>query len=965
MPQEQNNNNNEYFLEALAKFIYQRDKTEISNFCFVFPSRRSGIFFKHYLGKITDAPIWSPSVLTINEFAQLFTSILPVDSLTLLFKLYHTFKELTNTNQSFDDFIPWGEMILSDFNDIDNYLSNPKTLFSNLLSIKEIETDYSFLTPNQVEAIRVFWSSFSPEKLSNEQKMFIQNWELLYPFYTKFNQALEAENLAYSGAINRQIAETITSFDIDSLSFKKIIFCGFFVLTPAEQKLFNGLQKKGIAEFYWDYSPWIMGNSKVFNAGNQLPFKDAGWFMNENITHFPSPAQWHLPQTKQWPEITITGVSRSSEQLRIVTRFLTEEASSNKSDKNRTAILLTNESFLIPTLHAIPPEYDKINVSLGYPLKSTPVFSLLDAVFNLQKNARSTAAGKSWFYHRDVMPLLQHAYISLAEPIETLSIKERMISRNSLFIEASELTTTPFFEHLFTVITHGHQFPNYIEKILLTSYQLLTDESNFEQEFVFAAYKQVIKLGDLLNNLQESVLPKTWLQLFRRMAQNVTVPFKGEPLNGLQVMGVLETRAIDFDAIAILHMNEGIFPKNSPPNSFIPNNLRIGFGLPTLEHQDAIFYYYFFRLIHRAKKVQLLYLTSGQDFQTGEMSRYLYQLFLQYKGTVRHEIAIEKLTLEHKKSLTASKTPDVIAQINQYGSEGIKKLSPSAISQYIECTLRFYFKYICRLKENEEIIDDPDARIFGLLFHTTIEKLYKPFTNKLVSESEFKSLLNNKVRIEEALKESFTEHFSDKAFDPLFADYEGKNQLVYDVLFKYTQQFIENDCSQAPIFIKGLETVVNTTIRLESDHCISLQGTIDRLDEVQNQIRVIDYKTGKGENKIAELSYLFDPQKHSKLKAIFQTLLYSHMLKASSPPHLPIYPTVVWLKSLFKSSNYQLIIGARSNASPLSFDQVETEFIDQLKTVLEELFNPDIPFMQTNHIESCVNCPYNYLCNRK
>ncbi|MBN2165980.1 MAG: PD-(D/E)XK nuclease family protein [Marinilabiliaceae bacterium] len=958
-----------FFLSSLANYYYQQYGTAISDFCFVFPSRRAGIFFKNNLTELSDTPIWSPKILTINEFIDIFNKGLVPDNITLLFKLFNSYKSVVDPHIEFDDFISTGEMLLSDFEDIDKYLVDASLLFKNLVSYKEIEADYSFLSDEQIDAIKSFWSSFNPNKLSEHQDSFLKKWEQFFPLYEQFKIQLENEGFAYSGMQLRNLIEQIKSDTPPNVPFPKVIFCGFFILTPAEKELFKFIKNLGIADFIWDYSNFIMHDrlKESLEYSNTLPFKDAGSFMRENLLAFPPPVNWELSQKNESPDITITGVASKSEQLRIVTSFLeTCSVETINAKPLETAVVLTNENMLIPVLHAIPDTYSKINVSLGYPLKNTPVYNLIELIINLQRNSKITQKEKTWFYFRDVLPIIQHQYISSFESETINIIRKEMLTKNTIFVEASQLWKNDFLKFIFRKIVNTEEIPEYISNILLQTYQLIKNKETtfFEQEYIFSLYKNVNKLSHLIGKTGTSVTPDTWLRLFKKVTQTQTIPFKGEPLSGLQVMGILETRALDFKNLIILNMNEGVFPKNSVPNSYIPYNLRKGMGLPTIEHQDAIFSYYFFRLIHRVEKLELVYNSSSDEMQTGEMSRFLYQIIYEHPSKPILRTAIDTVNIYQPPVVYTSKSEQVVKILKQYINGGQKSLSPSALSTYIECPLRFSFRYIHKIDEEEDISEDLDARVFGILFHWCMEELYKPWLGKTISKEELKQLSKNTPLIKSKIHQAFNKHFSELSLNTDdFEELQGKNILVFEVILKYIKKFIENDIQFAPIKINGLEKRINGVIEIDEKLKINIGGIIDRLDESNGITRVIDYKTGNGKNKTPDIASLFEPKKHKDLKAIFQTLVYSGLLDKNEF-NKPVQPSVVWLKTLFQTTDYSLKIGQRTKTDEIFLHLIEDEFNEQLKKTLADLFNFNIPFHQTEETKICEYCTYKQLCNK-
>ncbi len=966
------------FLQHLAQYYFNKYQTNISEFCFVFPSRRSGLFFQQHLGKLSNKPLWSPKIVTINEFIQEFTSHQIADKITLVFELYKVYEEIYKSGVTFDEFMPWGEIILNDFDDIDKYLAEPKQVFSNLLAIKEIEDDYSFLSEEQIKTIQSFWHSFNPNKLSEHQQEFIKIWEKLHDVYLSFNKSLEEQNMTYEGSVYRSIANKITQKIPLEIQYPKIVFVAFNALNQCEKKLFNHLMITDKADFIWDTPEWLLSSSNR----NANPFErtkphEAIRFIEENIINYPSPSDWHFPGNSNLPQITITSVASDTAQTQIVNEFLTDKMDQfDAQDKGKeldsalkNAVILTDETILLPVLHAIPEQKEKINITMGYPIKNTPAYGLLELIFDLQKNCRKTKAGKTWFYFRNVLPILTHQYV---EPINTelhADIAKNIIRQNKTYIEANELQKSKLLISIFTPIKSSSDFSEYLSNLLHLIYSEINDADNnmvIEKEFIYQLFLTVTQLSDLINKLNIEIQVETWIRLFKRAADLKSIPFSGEPLKGLQLMGILETRALDFENLIILNMNEGTFPQTGATNSLIPYSLRSAFNLPTIEHQDSIFAYYFYRLIHRAKNVHLLYNSSAQGMQTGEMSRFLFQLKYEYpKEKLSFSTAVDHINIKTPKTYFVEKDDKTMQVLNQYLNEGERSLSPSALSTYFECPMRFYYKYILNASEPEEMTEEIDPRIFGTLFHETVEELYTPFINKEVLPEDILSIIKDKNRIKSALMESFNKYFSTQLNQSDFIDIQGKNVLIYDIIIKYIQQFLKVEKGNAPFILRGLEKKVKSTINIGNNKNLNIGGTIDRLDEKDGVVRVIDYKTGSGDDYFSEVEELFLETKHKNKKAIFQTLLYSYIIKSDFPENINFQPGVVWIKKIFTSPDYSLKKGFGSKKEKLSLQLVEEDYIAEFKSQMNILFNPQIPFKQTENSDNCKICSYKSICGKQ
>ncbi len=956
-----------FFLEQLAQYHLKNYLTDIPDFCFVFPSQRAGVFFRKHLSDQTTNPIWSPRIMTINDF---FAELEPQpvsDNISLIFKLYESYKQVIDPSIPLDEFIPWGEMCLADFDDIDKYLADADRIFRNLAELKALEDDFSHLSTEQIEAIRTFWSTFNPEKYSRLQSSFLKVWEKLPQLYTAFNKALDSANEAYEGKLYRAIAQKIKNRTLPDLKYKRVVFAGFNALNNCEKILFNHLKIKQKASYFWDFPEWVVQNQQMPHA-NAIQH-EAARFIVANLHDFPMPADWDNPLPSSLPEITIATAANDLAQTQIAGTFLQTQAPVNGAGHAaRTALVLADESLLLPAIHAVPPQWGKINVTLGYPLKNTPAYGLLEALMLLQRSTRITRQGKVWYYHRHLTGLLRHQYIRGILKDEGTQLLEDLIKGNQIFIEKEQLPHDPLLETLLMPVKDSGELSAYLSAALTMVYQSVAGkpQASLEQEFIYHLYLNIKRLGEILAGQEVTPRRETWHRLFKKLADFQTVPFNGEPLSGLQVMGILETRALDFDHLTILSMNEGIFPHTAPPNSFIPFNLRTGYGLPTINNQDSIFAYYFYRLIHRAKTVTLVWSASNAQKQAGEMSRFLHQLFYEYPHPLKINTYVQPASTQKELQIRPAKNRQVMQQLSQYLKPGQRFLSPSALSTYIECPLRFYFKYLAGAREPDTISEELDPRTFGNLFHQTVEKIYAPLVNQPVTEAEIQNLTDTGL-VQKRLEEVFAENVPFiKQKSNLFADLQGKNTLVYEVLLRYLHRFFKLEALTVPFTIKALEVQMEILFTTPGGLEINLGGNIDRLDEKEGEIRVIDYKTGGGDNRIGAIDELFDTTKHAKKKAIFQTLLYSLMVADKKEREKPISPHVIWMKNLFgQDFNTSLFIQPpKQKKMEIKLADVHEEFSEHLGALLDELFDDQIPFEQTPHLENCGYCIYREICLR-
>ena len=597
------------FLYQVASLFYSEYGAEVSRLAFVFPNRRTGLFFQKYLSEVSEKPLFSPTILTINDLFVQLSGKQAADRISMLFKLYDIYLRHSGSSETFDEFLYWGEMLLNDFDDIDKYMADARMLFTNVTDLREIENDFSFLSPEQIAAIRTFWSSFYPKGDTPNQEQFLAVWQILYALYTDLREALATEGKGYEGMIFREVVEQMEKDECCDLPYTKVVFVGLNALSVAEERFLSGLQKRGIADFYWDYA-----SPKVTDPDNK-----ASYFVERNLRQFPSQLIENGQLTidnedDDKKKIEVIGIPSGIGQAKQVCSILNElckEDEMSAEEALRTAVILPDEHLLIPVLNAIPEQIKRINVTMGYPLAGTPVASLMEYILALQKNIRYVDR-RPVFYFRDVLPILNHRYISTTSPEMVSNLVKDISENNKIYISYDDLNKTPLLSILFTPVTAVETFSDYLINVLQelnkaveggklkvesvnsdteplsTFNSQLSTINDIEQEFIFHYFATVNRMKEVMREANVEMKIDTYFRLLKRVTDTITIPFQGEPLSGLQIMGVLETRALDFDRLIILSMNEGIFPLRKAANSFIPYNLRRGFGLPTYEHQDSV-----------------------------------------------------------------------------------------------------------------------------------------------------------------------------------------------------------------------------------------------------------------------------------------------------------------------------------------------------------------------------------------
>ena len=954
------------FLYKIAERFYNEYGTEITQFAFVFPNRRAGLFFQKYLSEIADRPLFSPTILTINDLFVKLSGKQSADRIRMLFTLYDVYIEKSRSSETFDEFLYWGEMLLNDFDDIDKYLVDARKLFSNVTDLHEIEKDFDFLTPEQIAAIRSFWSSFYPKGDSPNQKEFLALWEILYDLYSELKSRLSADGMGYEGMIFREVVESMKNGnDVSDFNYRQIIFVGLNALSAVEIEFLKELQKRDMADFYWDYeAPYSTDQDNK-----------ASFFALHNLRQFPSKFQIEKEQPVENQKIRTIGVPSGIGQTKQVYHLLKELSEQNLNDKEealRTAIVLPDEALLIPLLNAIPEEIRHINVTMGYPLAGTPVASLMDYILALQKNVRYSDS-KPIYYFRDVLPILNHRYISLAEPSAASLLVKEITANNRIYIAAGELGRTPFLSLLFTPVNNIEEFSDYLIKVLEELNSLLTieesdDDDNspkhsteIEQEFIFHYFATINRMKEVMKESAVDMRMETFFRLVKRITDSITIPFHGEPLSGLQIMGVLETRALDFDRIILLSMNEGIFPVKKTANSFIPYNLRRGFGLPTYEHQDSVWAYHFYRLIYRAKEVTLLYDTRSNGLQTGEKSRFIHQLHYHYNLPVENELVVYDVVSGDESVLEISKNASVISLLNEFRKGGKRAISASAINTYLDCPLKFYFSILENIQDEEKVSESIETNVFGSILHKVMEILYKPFCGKMVTSDLLSLIKKNQKAMSEAIEIAFSEIFfkSDKRQTLI-----GQNYLIGEMIRKYVMKVLEHDDKLTPFQYIESEKKVNTDFTLSDNSVVQLKGFIDRIDVVKDTVRIVDYKSGSGTNAFSSVSSLFDSEIQNRPKAVMQVFMYSWMYTKMKDIYKggTISPQIYYMRTLFGEKFNSSVLFERKEVN--NFGEFSEEFEQELRMCLDRIFDLSTSFTQTNDIKTCSYCSFRSICGR-
>lgn len=955
------------FLYQIAELFYAAYGAEVSQLTFVFPNRRAGLFFQKYLSGLSERPLFSPKIATIHDLFMQLSGKQAADRIRMLFKLYELYGKRSGSTESFDEFLYWGEMLLNDFDDVDKYMVDARMLFRNLSDLKELDEGLDFLSEEQVEAIRMFWSSFYPRHDTPNQQHFLELWEVLYDLYTGLRASLAAEGYGYEGMIFREVVEELERDGERELPFQQVVFVGLNALSVSEERLLLALQKRGVADFYWDYdSPFVRDKDNR-----------ASFFAERNLRLFSSRRELPKEEAVE-PSIRVVGVPSGVGQAKQAYRELEQWTTQGAFDEEsalRTAIVLPDEQLLVPVLRSIPESIQHINVTMGYPLSATPVASLVEQVLSLQRNVRYRD-GQPMYYFRDVLPLLNHPYVMAARQERVAAWLRQITAENRIYIRPEEVADDDFLSVLFTPVQDTAAFSDYLIRILETLNRHLRrddeeeDEAaqtarDVEQEFVFHYFATVNRMKEVMREAHVEMRIDTYFRLLKKMVELVTIPFEGEPLSGLQVMGVLETRALDFDRLVILSMNDGTFPAKRAANTFIPYNLRRGFGLPTYEHQDSIWAYHFYRLLRRAREVVLLYDTRSTGLQTGEVSRFVYQLRYHYRLPLSEQLVVYDVSSSAVPPIVVQKGEAVLRRLADFREGGGRGLSASAINTYLDCPLRFYFEYVEQIREEDEVSETIESNTFGSILHKVMEELYAPFRGRMVTADVLKQLRADRALLTGTIARAFAEVFF---HTETVRALEGQNFLVGEMIRKYVERTLERDAALAPFRYVDSERAIQALFPLGSGARVQLKGFIDRIDAPASGLRIVDYKTGSGTLVFDTVASLFDRTLADRPKAVFQVFLYAWMYRRQ-PDYAggSLQPAIYFTKALFQDPFEPAVQQhvARGKVERVAdFSAYEAEFAEALRTCLDELFDPAVPFAQTETGKACGYCPFACLCGK-
>jgi CRISPR/Cas system-associated exonuclease Cas4 (RecB family) len=956
------------FLEKVARTLYDSYRGEMEKQVVILPSRRAGLYLARHLSRLSNKPQWSPKMVTVTELFESFSTLHQSETESLIFDLYKSYLTSVANPLPFDDFWSWGETILTDFNDIDLWLADAEKIYSNISDLKEIDHRFGGLTEEQIEIIRGFWTSFNPADTGSEARTAFKTvWQVLGPLYKSFSEKLAASGKGWEGMICREVAEKAASNQLPLPDDINYHVAGLNALNNCEKELFLFLKRQGRVKFYWDDDHGFM---------KQKDHK-ASVFIKENLHNFGNdlPQYDEELQPEQKNRWTIIDTPSDSAQAKMLPEILREAGLDSVEDATDTAVILADEKLLAPVLSSLPEEIKEVNVTMGHPFKYTPLYSFIKQLFILARYA-SHHDGELTFRAENVLGLIRHQYFPVLSKENTEIISVEIISGNMIRVGQKYLAEKMAGCEVFDVPENVNDYPAYLLKILTVLYENSFGTNpgrgimSIDREYMRMSMNEGGKLRNLIAEHGFSLKIDTCIRLMDRIFKRLIVPFSGEPLKGLQVMGVLETRALEFKNMIFLSLNEGIFPNQSYENTFIPYNIRRAFGLPTINEHESIYSYHFFRLLRRPQRGWFMYNSTTQGMSTGEMSRYLIQM----KYGSEYSPVFSTLHILVGRS---SIVPDVLQKneghikslLKRYtglSEDGKDKIfSPSAINTWLTCRMKFYYRYVCGIAEEDKLEKEIDQRRFGNILHAVMEEIYKPLIGTVADASILKTISSDAASIRKIIiqKASSEMRWSEESL------LGGKSVIIIDVLARYIKNILDYDGTIKDLTVLHLEKKFCNVFEVGTPmgkQTILVGGITDRVDSASGMVRVVDYKTGSPKDNGTTLDKLFDETVNSRSDAVLQTLLYCNALRSYYPDRI-IQPAIYWIQQISAkdfSSSVRMPEFEASLSSMQSYTDMMNRYETGLKEVLENIFSADQHFTMTSFQRKCSSCPYRLLCQR-
>ena len=956
------------FLEEVAADLYARYGEGLSDRAVLFPSRRARLFFVDALGRIAGRPMWQPEWVTINALTGEISGLHTGDRVRLITELYKVYSAYHN--EPFDKFYFWGDMLLTDFDTIDKYLIDAQMLFRNISEIKEIEADISYLTPAQLRILS-FWSSFGEQAdLSEEKRRFLAIWKTLGPIYRRFRERLSSLGIAYNGMVQRAAADRIRGGGFAFPEPRRYVVAGFNALSECEKRLFGFLATAAETDFYWDYDSYYKDD----------PEQEAGMFVRSNVAQFPPRTELRHDNMRGEKQIVSVAAVSNAVQCKYAAAILAGLARRRREEDpgiaagarpalgKETAVVLTDENLLLPLLYALPADIGRVNVTMGFPLRQSLAYTFVERLVELQNHRRRKGDGCT-FYHADVAGILAHPYVAECDAALTRTMHEEIVRDRRISVDAAWLGRNELLKRIFTPAATWRELSDYMLDVVaaVARQPYEGDDARQRVEFLAVIAEQVTKLRNSLDECDIDLTAEVYTSLLRRHLQTLRIPFEGEPLEGIQIMGILETRNLDFENVIILSMNDDNFPGNHMAQaSFIPCNLRAAYELPTPEHHEGVYAYYFYRLIQRAKTVHMLYCSHADDKSTGEPSRYIYQLDYESGFDVRKvEVGVD-VNLAETAPIEVPKDEGVMARLERFvDAQSPATLSPTAFFRYVACPLRFYFHSIARLEADDEISEEVDAPMFGTILHAAVQTLYARIAGEAHPGETLRAMIRT-GEVAQAVEAAINENYlQDK--HATAEDYSGNLLLVKDIVIRYLRGGVmPYDAAHDAFAVSGLEEPVAYPFRFRAggrDLEMKFAGIADRIDTLDDgALRVVDYKTGAPHLEFDGVESLFTGTGKQRLSNILQTLLYAMMLHRSRG--CDVEPALYYVRNMNRPGYSPQLDDKQTGVKGARYTLYRERFEELLRAQLAELYDTSVPFRQCEDADTCKYCDFNVICKR-
>jgi ATP-dependent helicase/nuclease subunit B len=947
------------FLRLVAEHIHKNYEDKLENLCIVLPNKRASVFLKKHLAKTYGKTTWLPAMHSAEEFIGMLSGLQVLDEVDLICHLYNSYKVCYgDAAEPFESFVRWGQLILQDFNEIDRYLADPRQLYGNLKEIKQIEN----------------WS-LSAEELTSHQSDYLKFMESLQGIYEHYTSFLLSNKLAYQGLTCRVAAQTFAENEYVA-ERSKILFCGFNALNAAEKKIFTSLVNIGKAEMLWDADRYYLDDEK----------QEAGFFMRKNLKTMGGKQPLFISDNFRNPkDVEIISVPRQMGQAQVLRQKLDALVAAG-TNMEQVAVVLANEKLLWPVLSLLPDQIENVNVTMGYPMRFTSTFGLAEQLVQIHLGFERQTGKEKTIYHKDLVALLRQPLFVVFLQSEAPLLNPRRIiretaMRNLSFLNQARLaeiidSPSALLSTLLRPFPTVHELCDGISAVLTRCAEFIRlkpkgQKDVLELEFLFELMRSFNRLKDIVSSQPEFSNVQAFKQLFHQVTGNASISFSGEPLTGLQVMGVLETRCLDFEHVIILSANEGILPSGRSQNSFIPNDLKSVFGLPLYSEKDAIYAYHFYRLLQRAQQVTLICDSETDTFGKGEKSRFVTQLQMELpayspEANIRSTVATytelppaaEGAIIIKRTEKTLQAVLDKATNAEKYGG-----ISPSALASYKNCGLQFYFRYGAGLKETEEVEESAEAGTFGSILHLSLETLYKNYIGQVIQRT---SLVEKLELVDEVVRESFMFFFG--GAQPM-----GKSLLQEDVIRVYVRKLLNRDLRLIERLNANSETLALLYLEHEftaplktlinGDSCtVYIKGKIDRVDRHGETVRLIDYKSSVNSADCFTfdgLDVLFADTNYNKQ---LQLIVYAWLLYTTGIAKAEqLCPCIIPFKVFAEEPKY--ILGPDKKPLRLS-EEFFREFESALQSYISDIFNGENSFVQTADEEVCGFCAYNVICNR-